>query len=510
MNIGSLLPRNARYRPHHTALVFEDHRLTFLELNRSVNQLANALLQLGVRKGDKVATILPNCRELLESYWAVVKIGAVLVPLSQLLRGKGLLNLLRDSDTSTIITSSCVVNELNSIRHEIKDIPAERYISIEDNEGYQSYCALTGAAGGDEPPKVEIKDEDLFNIIYSSGTTGLPKGIVHTHYVRGMYCTMFASSFRMRPESVVIHAGSIVFNGAFVMLMPALYLGATYVLLKHFEPESFIAAVERERATHVMMVPSQIIAMLNSPAFSAERLRSLEAICSVGAPLHLEHKERLTHSLPGRFYELYGLTEGFVTILDKDAYDAKPDSVGVPIPFSAMKIVNDQGREAGVSEVGEILGYSPILMPSYYKQPELTAEAVVDGWLHTGDLGFVDDDGFLYLIDRKKDLIISGGINVFPKDIEEIIVKHPAVREAAVFGVPSEKWGETPLAAVILHNPGTVTEPELCEWVNERVDGKHQRVQAIVIMNDFPRSTAGKTLKREMREPYWAGSNSRI
>jgi long-chain acyl-CoA synthetase len=510
MNIGSLLPRNARYRPHHTALVFEDRRLTFLELNRRVTQLANALLKLGVRKGDKVATILPNCIELLESYWAVVKIGAVLVPLSQLLRGKGLLNLLRDSDTSTVITSSCVVDELNSIRHELEDIPAERYISTENIEGYQSYAALTAAAGSDEPPAVEIKDGDPFNIIYSSGTTGLPKGIVHTHYVRGMYCTLFASSFRMRPESVVIHAGSIVFNGAFVMLMPALYLGATFVLLKHFEPETFIDAIERERATHVMMVPSQIIAMLNSPAFSAERLHSMEAICSVGAPLHREHKERLTRLLPGRFYELYGLTEGFITILDKSDYAAKPDSVGVPIPFSEMRIVIEQGREAEVGEVGEIAGYSPALMPGYYKQPELTAQAVVDGWLHTGDLGYVDRDGFLYLVDRKKDLIISGGINVFPKDIEEIIVQHPAVREAAVFGVPSEKWGETPLAAVILHQPGEVTEAELCDWINERVDGKHQRVQATVFMQDFPRSTAGKTLKREMREPYWAGRNARI
>jgi acyl-CoA synthetase (AMP-forming)/AMP-acid ligase II len=204
------------------------------------------------------------------------------------------------------------------------------------------------------------------------------------------------------------------------------------------------------------------------------------------------------------------LTEGFITILDKNDYAAKPDSVGVPVPFSEMRIVDSQGNEAPVREVGEIVGYSPALMPGYYRQPELTAQAVIDGWLHTGDLGYVDEDGFLYLVDRKKDLIISGGVNVFPKDIEEIIVQHPAVREVAVFGVPSEKWGETPLAAVILKRSGEVTEEELCDWINERVDGKHQRLQAVVFMQDFPRSTAGKTLKREMREPYWADRAVRI
>jgi len=512
MNIGSLLPSHARYRPNHTAVIFEDCRLSFRAFNARVNRLANALSNLGVKKGDKVATILPNCLSLLETYWAVAKIGAVVVPLSPMLHERALASLIRDSDTGTIIASPEFAGPLAAIKQELSNVLGDRLIlaGCSPVSGCQNYEELTAKASEAEPQPVEIVDSDPYNIIYSSGTTGSPKGIVHTHSIRAVYCMLFASTFRMRPESVVLHAGSIVFNGAFVTLMPAMYLGATYVLLKSFDPRSFVEAVECEKVTHVMMVPSQIVALLSSPHFSAEALKSLEMIGTVGAPLHREHKEKLNRSLPGRFYELYGLTEGFITVLDKTHYASKPDSVGPPQPFFEMRIVNDQGEDVPPGQIGEIVGRGPALMPGYYKRPDLTAQAVVRGWLHTGDLGYADEDGFLYLVDRKKDMIISGGANVFPKDIEEIIVQHPAVREAAVFGIPHEKWGETPLAAVILSGAQTVTAEELQDWINARVSAKYQRVQAVVILDEFPRSTAGKTLKRLLREPYWSGRDSKI
>jgi acyl-CoA synthetase (AMP-forming)/AMP-acid ligase II len=259
-----------------------------------------------------------------------------------------------------------------------------------------------------------------------------------------------------------------------------------------------------------MLVPSQIIAVLNAKGFDPSRLVSLEMVLSLGAPLLQEHKDRLNTLLPRRFYELYGLTEGFVTILDRDDALRKSGSVGVPPPFYAMRIVGEDGRDLPPGEVGEIVGRGPITMPGYYNRPELTNEALRDGWLHTGDVGYVDDEGFLYLVDRMKDMIDSGGVKVYPKDIEEIAARHPAVREVAVFGIPHEKWGETPVAAVVLRERGSVAADELKAWINARVAAKYQRVEQVVLFDDFPRNAAGKTLKREMREPFWKGRDRRI
>jgi acyl-CoA synthetase (AMP-forming)/AMP-acid ligase II len=210
------------------------------------------------------------------------------------------------------------------------------------------------------------------------------------------------------------------------------------------------------------------------------------------------------------FYELYGLTEGFVTILDKTMYTDKPASVGVPPPLYEMRIVDAQGNDLPAGNVGEIVGRGPILMPGYYKRPDLTAQAIRDGWLYTGDLGYMDDDGYLFLVDRKKDLIISGGVNVYPHDIEEIIVQHPNVMEVAVFGVPDDKWGETPVAAVILDDANAISADALCDWINERVEARYQKISAVIIKPDFPRSVAGKTLKRVMRDTFWQDVGRKI
>lgn len=505
LTIQHLLSRNARFRPNHLAIICNDIRLTYKEFDAAVNQLANAMLAAGITKGSKVSTLLNNCYELYEIYWACAKIGAVCVPNSPMLRGNGLVNLLNDADTELVITSKSLTPYIEEVKAALN--PMQFWVTDStDTAGFDYYYTKKEKEATTEPIVELVSEADPYNIMYSSGTTGLPKGIVISHQVRALYGALFANYFRMMPESVVMHSGSIVFNGSFLTLLPVMFVGGTYILLDHFDAHAVTETIKNEKVTHTILVPSQIVSCLNTPEFTQENLQSLEYILSVGAPLLLEHKEELDRRTPGIFYELYGLTEGFMTILDKTDFRKKAGSVGCVPQFMDIKIIDDEGNELPNGSIGEIVGSSPLLMTEYYKNPEKTTEAIQNGWLHTGDVGYLDDEGYLFLTGRKKDLIISGGVNVYPIDIEEIIAHHPAVKDVAVFGVPHNDWGETPVAAVILKESVTVTTSELKTFANDRLEARYQKVTDVIIVPDFPKNVAGKILKRELRDNYSTNS----
>jgi long-chain acyl-CoA synthetase len=501
------LTHHAKYRPQHVAIIFGETKLTYKQLNEQVNKLIKAFQKAGIRKGDKIATLLSNSIELLEVYWACAGMGAVAVPLSPLLQDAGLKNLLVNADTKLLITEKPNCRNLDDIINDVDQLQ-DSHVWIIDNEAsnqrYASYQSLKEEQSIESPIVETVTGDDVYNIIYSSGTTGLPKGIVITHAVRAMYGCLFANAFRISPESIIMHSGSIIFNGSFLTLMPAMYLGCTYVLHHHFDPVTVLEDIKKNKVTHTILVPSQIISCLHYDAFSKTHLPSLEYILSVGAPLLLAHKTLLGDKLPDVFYELYGLTEGFMTILDK--YDSlrKAGSVGRPPAFMQLKIVDDNGHELAVGSIGEIIGKGPLLMESYYKDEQQTATAIKDNWLYTGDIGYVDEDGFLFLTGRKKDLIISGGVNVYPSDIEEVCIKHKAVKDVAVFGVEHKEWGETPIAAIVLNTGdiNTIAEADLKEWINKNITARFQKVADVIILHELPRNVAGKIIKTALRETY--------
>jgi long-chain acyl-CoA synthetase len=401
----------------------------------------------GRPRGDRLA----NCRELLEVYWAVPSIGAVLVPLSPLLMASGLASLLRDSGAVCLITQRSMAPMLDQVRDELPDLRCRPRA-----DGRRSDSRL---------PRLRGAAQDLSGRRQRAGAGRPGRYVQHHVYQRHDrpaernhaqpfraldVLHLFASAWRMTSESVVLHTGAIVFNGAFVTLMPCFYLGARYVLQRQFDAEEAIEIIARERVTHTMMVPAQIIAVLNAPNFSPEKLASLEMILSLGAPLYQEYKDLLNRLLARPLLRTLRPHRRFLDHPRQDAVAAQGRFGRVAARFYEMRIVREDGSDAPAGEVGEIVGRGPSLMLGYYGRPDLTEQAIRDGWLFTGDLGYADGEGYLYLVDRKKDMIDSGGVKVYPKDVEEVAARHPAVREVAVFGVAHEKWGETPVAAVVL------------------------------------------------------------
>jgi acyl-CoA synthetase (AMP-forming)/AMP-acid ligase II len=506
---ADVIAHNARVFAGSVAVVCEDQRRTWRELEARTNQVANAIRALGFAKGDKIALFMPNSMALFELFWGVAKAGCVVVTLNTMLEGAALARLTNASDAGAIFVDDSTRELVDRVRPELGKIAGHRFFTVGSGHvAWASAEALFDAADT-AAPDVRIDPSDSMTIIFTSGTTGVPKGIEHSHFGRLNYPLGFGMGLGINRYTVAICATPIYASGTWITMFPTMYRGGTVVLLPKYTPEAFLEAVQRERGTHSFLVPTQYIGLLQQP-LQNYALGSLKVLVTAGQSLSTVTYEALLQNFPtAGIYEIYGMTEGFSTLaIPEDMLRGKRGSVGKPAFLEDIRIIDGDGRELPPGETGEIVGYGPGMMKGYYARPDLTAAATWIGpggrtYMRSGDLGRMDQDGFLYVSGRLKDMIKSGGINIYAADLEQVIMQHPGVREVAVIGVPHEKWSETPIAVVLLKQQVRLDPDALMQWVNQRLS-KYQRLTRVLIQDELPRATYGKVQKQTLREQVLA------
>ncbi|MEO1203583.1 MAG: AMP-binding protein, partial [Pseudomonadota bacterium] len=466
--------------------------------------VASAYAALGLEPGDAVGILMSNSTEMLMAMLGAVCGGYVAVPLNVSVADADIANMLTDCDARLLVASGSHVARLESMRAKLPAETRERLVAVGDAPpGWLDFNELLLRASADFRFARPQPDSPC-NIIYSSGTTDVPKGIVHSHACRIAWAYDLSVALRYFPGARTLITLGLFSNISWVMLLNSMLCGGTIVLQPGFSPADCLSAIGSHAITHVSMVPVMLDRLIADGDLEEHDLTSLKSLMCCGSPLNPALKLRAIEDLTPNLIELYGLTEGLITI--QEPADAKryPESVGRPAPGQDVRIIDAGGTPVDAGETGEVVGFGRLLMSGYLNRPEASEAATwidPDGrrWLRTGDIGHVDLHGNLYIVDRKKDMIISGGQNVYPADIEAILSEHPVVDDVAVIGVRSERWGETPLAVVVAN--GDVDEQTLVDWTNARV-GKQQRIRGVRRLDALPRNPNGKVLKRELRQQF--------
>ncbi|NIB42449.1 acyl--CoA ligase [Pseudomaricurvus alkylphenolicus] len=489
---------HGKFKPEGIAFIEGDREVTWKQYDQEGDKIAHALMSAGIQKGDRVAILVGNslwAHELILGIW---RAGAAVVPLSPLLTAEVLKNMLIDSGARYMFADSNYFT-LAEYAVESLSIPLSGP-SFELPSSNQEVAKTT---------QPDIKKEDLAVIIYSSGTTGTPKGIAHTHESRQNFAKLALALLTCHQDSVCLSIIPPHSNGAWLSWLPAKLIGATTVIMSQFDPDRFLEVVRRHRPTYGFLVPAICAVLLEHPEIESAGLDCFECAITAGAPMMAPMKKEMQRLTNGGLYELWGLTEGIATAITPEEMRERPASVGRPLTGCEIRLINENDEDVTCRGTGEIVGYSEGMMSGYWNRPQ-DNEALVwtdkEGqvFIRTGDIGEIDEAGYLTLRGRSKDMIISGGLNVFPIDIETTIQRHEDVRDVAVTGVPHEKWGETPIAFIVAKKGIQIDPLTMKSWANERLS-KTQRINDVVVLShDLPRNTLGKVLKTELKADYLA------
>ncbi len=499
--IADLVRLHAKHTPDHAALADARHALDYRALDAQMDRIAASLQRDGLQAGDAIAICASSSVNYAAVFLGALRAGVAVAPLAPGSTPASLARMIEDADARILFTDASAADVVGP--------PKEGGIARVALDGSSAGRAFDDwlAPVGAQPAPVQTQPSWAFNIIYSSGTTGAPKGIVQPHGMRWAHVQRGAK-YAYSPDTVTLLSTPLYSNTTLVVFFPTIAFGGCVVLMPKFEALGYLQLAEQRRVTHTMLVPVQYQRLMAHPRFDAHDLSSFRFKFSTSAPFNAALKADVLRRWPGGLIEFYGMTEGGGTcILEAHLHPTKLHTVGQPAEGSDIRLIDEEGNELprdNTEAAGEVVGHSAGMMTGYHRQPAKTREAewfdaTGKRFIRTGDVGRFDADGFLTLFDRKKDMIISGGFNIYPSDLEAVLRGHAAVADVAVIGVPSEQWGETPVAFVVRREGDATTEDALLQWANDQL-GKTQRLARLGFIDELPRSAIGKVLKRELRE----------
>lgn len=517
---ADIIYRNALLYPEDEVFIYGKERITFAQFNGRVNRLIHALHSMGVKKGDGIGISSWNCLEYTDVYGAAMKGGFIISPLSPRLQASELEYLINYSEINTLFVGRELVELVNQLRPRLPKV--ENYISLEGPAPEMISHQDLLLAHSNEEPDVKVKEEDPFLIFYTSGTTGVPRGALYTEgrNIENTRTKVLQLGVETGDKHIMIlplfHVGGYSHFWAFF------YVGGSNVIMpqRSFDPASTLQAVQEERATDLHIVPTHLVTMLTLPNISQYDLGSLKRIWYAASPMPTELLRRGMERFGPIFMQGYGQSESGpeITFFPKKSHQVlgKPKeeqkvlaSCGQPCVGVHVRIVDENNNDVKSHVVGEVVVQSKMVMVQYWHKPDETRDVMVDGWLHTGDMGYYDERGYIYLVDRKKDMIVTGGENVYPREVEEVLYRHPSVAEAAVIGVPDDLWIERVHAVVVLKEGQHTTGNEITEFCKQNL-ARYKAPKSVEFVESLPKNPQGKILKRELRGKYWTRLERKI